>query len=58
MTYNFDPDKWYENEVAFLEGRFKLEKISKETFEKELEELNGRYDKMWKQLDGSYQIPR
>ncbi len=56
MTYNFDPDKWYENELAFLEGRFKSEKISKEAFEEELEALNERYEKMWKRLDGSYQV--
>ncbi len=56
MTYNFDPDKWYDNELAFLEGRLKSEKISKDAYEKELEKLYARYEEMCARLDGSYQI--
>ncbi len=57
MTYNFDPDRWFDNELAFLESAFKAAKISREDFEKELDGLNVRYEKMWKRLDGSYEIP-
>ena len=57
MTYNFDPDKWYENEVAFLENRYKCGKISKSEYKKALEELGKRHSDMWDRLDGTYQIP-
>jgi hypothetical protein len=32
MTYNFDPDKWYENEAAFLENRCRSGKIYRSGF--------------------------
>lgn len=56
MTYNFDPDNWYENEIAYLRNRFKSGMISKEDFQKEIEDLDKRHEEMWKRLDGSYQI--
>ena len=33
MTYNFDSDKWYENEVAFLENKYKSGKISEQKYQ-------------------------
>ena len=57
MTYNFDPDKWYENEVAFLENSCKSGKISEPEYKKALEELGKRHGDMWDRLDGTYQIP-
>lgn len=57
MTYNFDPDKWYENEVAFLERNYKSGKISDQKFKTSLEELGKRHEDMWNRLDGTYQIP-
>lgn len=56
MTYNFDPDKWYEGELAYLEARMKSGKISKEEFNKALENLEQQYEDIWKRLDGTYQI--
>lgn len=58
MTYNFDPDKWYENELAFLENRLKSGGISRQDFEGEVEKLNVRYETMWNRLDGSYAVSR
>lgn len=58
MTYNFDPDKWYENEAAFLENSYRSGKISELEYKAALEELNKRLDDMWSRLDGTYQIPR
>jgi len=58
MTYNFDPDKWYENEIAFLKNRYKSGKISEKDYKESLEELGKRHEEMWSRLDGTYQIPR
>ncbi|MBU0986799.1 MAG: hypothetical protein KKH68_06055 [Proteobacteria bacterium] len=58
MTYNFDPDKWYENEIAFLENSCKSGKISEKDYKESLEELGKRHEEMWSRLDGTYQIPR
>ena len=57
MTYNFDPDKWYENETAFLENNYKSGKISEQEYKASLEALDKRHEEMWSRLDGTYQIP-
>ena len=57
MTYNFDPDRWYENERAFLEARLNSGKMSAGAFEEALDKLDRRYSDMLDRLDGSYQIP-
>jgi hypothetical protein len=57
MTYNFDPDLWYENERSALEALLKSGEISKGEFELALSELEKRYDDMVFRLDGTYQIP-
>ena len=56
MTYNFDPDKWYENEIAFLENRYTSGKISENEYEASLKELSKRHEEMWRRLDGTYRI--
>lgn len=57
MTYNFDPDRWYDNERGFLEGRRRSEGWSQARFKAELEDLDRRYDQLVGRLDGTYQIP-
>jgi hypothetical protein len=57
MTYNFDPDKWLENEIAFLENSYKSGNISEPEYEASLEELGKRHEEMWRRLNGTYQIP-
>lgn len=56
MTYNFDPDRWYENELDFLEFRLQSEIITEPEFIQCLEELDRRHGDMWNRLDGTYQI--
>jgi hypothetical protein len=56
MTYNFDPDRWYENELYFLEFRYQSGKISEPEFMQFLEELDRQHSDMWSRLDGTYQI--
>ena len=58
MTYNFDPDKWYDIERASLEKRLREGRIDAQTFEQQREALDRRYDEMLNRLDGSYQIPK
>ena len=57
MTYNFDPEKWYDNEKSLLEKRLSDGKIGKEEFEKELDALDRKLDEMWKRLDGTFRLP-
>ncbi|MBI5593617.1 MAG: hypothetical protein HY881_24455 [Deltaproteobacteria bacterium] len=57
MTYNFDPDRWYENELNFLEFRHRSGEITAPEFILSLEELDRRYKDMWNRLDGTYRLP-
>ncbi len=56
MTYNFDPDKWYDNELTLLQLKFKNDEISQKKYDKAVEILDKKLEEMWKRLDGSYQI--
>ena len=58
MTYNFDPDRWYESHRAALEGRRERGEIDADAFEREMADLEHRYEEMLERLDGTYQIPR
>ncbi|MDF1590788.1 MAG: hypothetical protein P1P89_04665 [Desulfobacterales bacterium] len=57
MTYNFDPDKWYENELSILKSKFKSGEITEHDLKKAVNKLDKRHEDMWKRLDGTYQIP-
>ncbi|BBO71329.1 hypothetical protein DSCA_52590 [Desulfosarcina alkanivorans] len=56
MTYNFDPDRWYDNELAVLDDQLKTGRISPAAYEAAKDELEGRYDAMVARLDGTYRI--
>lgn len=57
MTYNFDPDNWYDNERAFLDGRRQRGELSDEQYRAEMEDLDRRYEAMVERLDGTYTLP-
>ncbi len=57
MTYNFDPDRWYEDELGILDAKYKSDRITEEEYKREFEKLHQRYEEMWDRLDGSYQLP-
>jgi len=57
ITYNFDPDRWFEIHKGLLKKKLIDEKISAEDYRKAIEELEERYHQMWKRLDGTYRIP-
>ena len=57
MTYNFDPDRWYENERLAIDSDFRAGKINSREYRAAIDDLDERYDKMLDRLDGTYQIP-
>ena len=58
MTYNFDPDRWYNNEQAVLEREKKAGRLTRAEYQAALADLDRRYEKMLDRLDGTYQIPK
>ena len=57
MTYNFDPERWYENEYSALEVLNKKGDITAMEFAKRRADLLQRYEEMVSRLDGTYQLP-
>jgi hypothetical protein len=57
MTYNFDAEKWYENQKALLEARRERGELPDAEFALAVEELDRRYDEMVARLDGTFQLP-
>ena len=58
MTYNFDPDRWYEDQRRLLERRREEGVLDERAFEEASKDLERRYDEMVARLDGTYQLPR
>ena len=58
MTYNFDPEKWYDDERGILDARLTAGHLGAQEYNNSLSVLERRYDEMLKRLDGSYQIPK
>ncbi len=56
MTYNFDPDKWYADELFLIHSKLKTAKITQNEYDEAVEILDKKLEEMWKRLDGSYQI--
>jgi hypothetical protein len=57
VTYNFDPDRWYELRLAALKDRRRRGELTDERFTHELTELDRRLEEMIRRLEGSYEIP-
>jgi len=58
MTYNFDAEKWFENQKALLESRRARGELDGEAYRQALEDLERRYERMIERLDGTYRIPK
>ena len=58
MTYNFDPDRWYENELRMLDFRQKSGELNDQAYKDAVDDLIRRYEEMTARLDGSYSIPK
>lgn len=57
MTYNFDPERWYEIERSAIETLHQGGEISLPEYEDALDDLERRYADMLDRLDGTYQLP-
>jgi len=57
MTYNFDPDRWYDNEKLAIDERFRGGEINAREYKEAIDDLDGHFDEMLERLDGTYQIP-
>jgi hypothetical protein len=58
VTYNFDPERWYDNEYSALEILHKKGQITDIEFEEACSDLLQRYEEMLSRLDGTYQLPK
>ena len=58
MTYNFDPERWYENEYQTLEVLHKKGIITEIELEEARSDLLRRYEEMLSRLDGTYRLPK
>jgi hypothetical protein len=57
MTYNFDPDRWYDNHRALLEERRNAGEFDERAFREAMDRLNAEHDEMVARLDGTYELP-
>jgi hypothetical protein len=57
MTYNFDAERWYENQKALIAARRAAGDLDDAAFARASEELDRRYDEMVARLDGSFTLP-
>jgi len=58
MTYNFDPDRWYENQRRVLEARRARAELDDAAYARLLEELDQKYEELVARLDRSFELPR
>jgi hypothetical protein len=57
MTYNFDPERWYQNEREALESAYRGGSLTTRALQLALDELDERFEAMLNRLDGTYQLP-
>lgn len=57
MTYNFDPERWFDIEATALEKALRDGTLDRDAYEAALDALQQKLDALWASLDGSYRIP-
>ena len=57
MTYNFDAERWYENQKALLAARRQRGELGEGELAQALAELDRRYEEMIARLDNSFTLP-
>lgn len=57
VTYNFDPDRWYEMQQAALDEQLRRGELDADELEEKRTELEQRYHDLVDRLDGSFRIP-
>jgi hypothetical protein len=58
MTYNFDPDRWYENQRALLLGRRERGEISPQELAELEKKLVEEYERLLERVDIRYDYDR
>ena len=56
MTYNFDPDRWYENQRRVLEARRERGELTDDGYQTGLDDLERRYEEMMSRLDKPFDL--
>ena len=56
MTYNFDPDRWYDDQRLRLDLLHRTGELSDEAFRASLDDLDRRYEQMIARLDGTFGV--
>ena len=56
MTYNFDPDRWYENQRRALEARRERGEFTDDGYQAGLDDLERRYEEMMSRLDKPFDL--
>ncbi len=57
MTYNFDPDAFYDRQRALLEARHRRGELDDEALAAAIEELERRYEALEAGLDRPFELP-
>ena len=56
MTYNFDPDRWYENQRRALDAKRDRGELTRESYQAALDDLERRYEEMASRLDKPFDL--
>ncbi|HSK08476.1 MAG TPA: hypothetical protein VK911_02790 [Vicinamibacterales bacterium] len=56
MTYNFDPERWYEDQMARLGLEHRSGRLSDLQYEEAVQDVERRYDKLVGRLDGTFDL--
>jgi hypothetical protein len=56
VTYNFDPDRWYENQRRALEAKRDRGELTGEDYQTGLDDLERRYEEMTSRLDKPFEL--
>ena len=54
MTYNFDPERWFEMEEAAIEARRRSGELDDAAYDAAMDDLVRRYEEMIARLDIKY----
>ena len=56
MTYNFDPDRWYDNQRRVLDARRERGELTEDDYRAALDDLERRYEEMVSRLDKPFDL--
>jgi hypothetical protein len=57
MTYNFDPEAWFDRERAAVEHRQRMGRLDDDEAAAAITDLERRYEEMVDRLDGTFVLP-